>query len=122
MDKKYDKILTPNRLSEFIINVETGEFVTEWDVLKTKDTQTVMSKGSSYKKEKESFQKKVVDTESFNYAPADYVEAHRMLDVLPASPAKEKKLYLESHSEETVEKNMEKSREESLPGKIQETK
>ena len=36
--QKYDKILTPNRLSEFIINVETGEFVTEWDVLKTKDT------------------------------------------------------------------------------------
>ena len=34
--QKYDKILTPNRLSEFIINVETGEFVTEWDVLKTK--------------------------------------------------------------------------------------
>ena len=56
--QKYDKILTPNRLSEFIINVETGEFVTEWDVLKTKDTQTVMSKGSSYKKEKESFPKK----------------------------------------------------------------
>mgnify|MGYP002238485558 CR=1 FL=1 len=56
--QKYDKILTPNRLSEFIINVETGEFVTEWDVLKTKDTQTVMSKGSSYKKEKESFLKK----------------------------------------------------------------
>ena len=46
--QKYDKFLTPNRLSEFIINVETGEFVTEWDVLKTKDTQTVMSKDSSY--------------------------------------------------------------------------
>ena len=102
--QKYDKILTPNRLSEFIINVETGEFVTEWDVLKTKDTQTVMSKGSSYKKEKESFQKKVVDTESFNYAPADYVEAHQMLDVLPASPAKEKKLYLENDLKKLLKK------------------
>ena len=90
-EQKYDKILTPNRLSEFIINVETGEFVTEWDVLKTKDTQTVMSKDSSYKKRKKAPKKKVVDTESFNYAPADYVEAHQMLDVLPASPAKEKK-------------------------------
>lgn len=102
--QKYDKILTPNRLSEFIINVETGEFVTEWDVLKTKDTQTVMSKDSSYKKEKESSQKKVVDTESFNYAPADYVEAHQMLDVLPASPAKEKKLYLENDLKKLLKK------------------
>ena len=78
--------------------------MTEWDVLKTKDTQTVMSKGSSYKKEKESFQKKVVDTESFNYAPADYVEAHQMLDVLPASPAKEKKLYLENDLKKLLKK------------------
>ncbi len=103
-EQKCDKILTPNRLSEFIVNVETGEFVTEWDVLKTGNGQIVLSRSSSYQKEKERNRKKVVDTESFNYAPADYVEAHQMLDVLPASPSKEKKFYLENDLKKFLKK------------------
>lgn len=102
--QKYDKILTPNRLAEFIVDVKTGEFVTEWDVLKTGEESTVLSRNTSYKKEKESERKKVVDTESFNYAPADYVEAHQMLDVLPASPSKEKEFYLENDFKKMLKK------------------
>ena len=102
--QKHDKILTPNRLAEFIVDVETGEFVTEWDVLKTGEEANVLSRDASYKKEKESERKKVVDTESFNYAPADYVEAHQMLDVLPASPSKEKKFYLENNFKKKIKK------------------
>lgn len=102
--QKHDKILTPNRLAEFIVDVETGEFVTEWDVLKTGEEANVLSRDASYKKEKESERKKVVDTESFNYAPADYVEAHQMLDVLPASPSKEKKFYLENNFKKILKK------------------
>lgn len=102
--QKHDKILTPNRLAEFIVDVETGEFVTEWDVLKTGEEANVLSRDASYKKEKENERKKVVDTESFNYAPADYVEAHQMLDVLPASPSKEKKFYLENNFKKVLKK------------------
>ena len=71
-EQRYDKILTPNKLSEFIIDIETGSFVTEWDVLaKTKSNQ-VQSKTSAYKNIEKSQKKKVVNSESFNYAPADY--------------------------------------------------
>lgn len=63
--------------------------MTEWDVLKTKDTQTVMSKDSSYKKRKKA-PKKGGGYGIFQLCAGDYVEAHQMLDVLPASPAKEK--------------------------------
>lgn len=102
--QKHDKILTPNRLAEFIVDVETGEFVTEWDVLKKDEEEAVLSRESAYKKARESERKKVVDTESFNYAPADYVEAHQMLDVLPASPSKEKKFYLENNFKKVLKK------------------
>lgn len=93
-----DKILTPNRLSEFIVNVKTGEFVTEWDILKNNQWQDVLSAEKAYSSETMTAEKKIVDTESFNYAPADYVEAHQKLDVLPASPSKkgDSKLYLEN--------------------------
>ena len=93
-----------NRPDITIVDVETGEFVTEWDVLKTGEEANVLSRDASYKKEKESERKKVVDTESFNYAPADYVEAHQMLDVLPASPSKEKKFYLENNFKKVLKK------------------
>lgn len=98
LEQKCDKILTPNRLSEFIINVKTGEFVTEWDVLKDGAMQNVLSSTRCYREESAEGEKKIVDTESFNYAPADYVEAHQKLDVLPASPAKKEKekMYLEN--------------------------
>ncbi len=39
-----------------------------------------------------------MDTESFNYAPADYMKAHEALDVFPATPpgGRKKAWYLEN--------------------------
>lgn len=84
--QRYDKILTPNRLSEFIINVETGAFVTQWDVLEMREDGTIVSGADGYMQRESDQQCTIVDTESFNYAPADYVEAHDALDVQPATP------------------------------------
>ena len=97
--QKFDKILTSNRLSEFIINVENGSFITQWDVLEIKKDGTVASGPEGYLKRKNEKQSVIVDTESFNYAPADYVKAHNALDVLPATPPSGKKdsFYLENH-------------------------
>lgn len=104
-EQKYDKILTPNKLSEFIIDIETGGFVTEWDVLKkTKDNQ-VQSKTTAYENIEKSQKKKVVNSESFNYAPADYNDAHHRLDVLPATPAdSKKKTYLDNDFKSSLKK------------------
>ena len=63
---KYDKVLTPNRLSEFIINVETGTFVTQWDVLEIRKDGTVASGPDGYLKRESEKQCVIVDTESFN--------------------------------------------------------
>lgn len=97
--QKYDKVLTPNRLSEFIVDVETGTFVTQWDVLEVKQDGTIASGAEGYQKKEGEEQSVIMDTESFNYAPADYVEAHHALDVAPATPpGREKKsLYLENN-------------------------
>lgn len=97
-EQEYDKILTPNRLSEFVVNVKTGEFVTEWDVLEQDGKEGVVSSAKSYQGKAKKLKKELVDTESFNYAPAEYVQAHQKLDVLPATPAKGKasSLYLEN--------------------------
>lgn len=96
--QKYDKVLTPNRLSEFIINVETGTFVTQWDVLEIRKDGTVASGPDGYLKRESEKQCVIVDTESFNYAPADYIDAHNALDVLPATPTSgiKKTPYLEN--------------------------
>lgn len=94
--QRYDKILTPNRLSEFIIDVETGDFVTEWDVLGKEKNKAVESEAENYAEIGKKAEQKIVDTESFNYAPADHVEAHNCLDVLPASPSANEKKYLEN--------------------------
>ena len=96
--QKYDKILTPNRLSEFIVDVETGAFVTQWDVLKVQKDGTIASGPEGYLKEEDKAQCVIVDTESFNYAPADYMKAHEALDVFPATPpgGRKKAWYLEN--------------------------
>lgn len=95
-EQKFDKILTPNRLSEFIIDVDTGNFVTIWDILK-EDGDIIVSSAKAYREEEKKAAEKIVDTESFNYAPAEYAEAHQKLDVLPASPTKKTpELYLEN--------------------------
>lgn len=90
-EQRYDKILTPNKLSEFIIDTKTGSFVTEWDVLAKMKNNTVQSKESAYKNIEKMQKKKVVNSESFNYAPADDNDAHYKLDVLPATPTDSRK-------------------------------
>lgn len=112
--QKYDKILTSNRLSEFIINVETGSFVTQWDVLEIREDGTIASGPEGYLKKKGEKQSFIVDTESFNYAPADYVKAHNALDVLPATPPGLRKNtpYLENQLKSTLKELWES------PGKI----
>lgn len=104
-EQRYDKILTPNKLSEFIIDTETGSFVTEWDVLKKTKSNQVQSKTATYKNIEKSEKKKVVNSESFNYAPADYNDAHYRLDVLPATPAdSRKKTYLDNNFKRSLKK------------------
>lgn len=84
--QEYDKVLTPNRLSEFIVDVKSGRFVTEWDVLKIDKVTGIVSNSGAYKEMKAAEGRTLVDTESFNYAPANHGEAHDCLDVRPASP------------------------------------
>lgn len=112
--QKYDKILTPNRLSEFIVDVETGAFVTQWDVLKVQKDGTIASGPDGYLKEEVKAQCVIVDTESFNYAPADYMKAHEALDVLPATPpgGRKKTWYLENDVKSALKELWES------PGKI----
>ena len=104
--QEYDKVLTPNRLSEFIIDVKTGAFITEWDILKVDEVTGIVSNSEAYPKQKTIEGKTIVDTESFNYAPANYEEAHQCLDVLPASPDKKKgdATYLENQVKKTMKK------------------
>lgn len=110
--QKYDKILTPNRLSEFIVDVETGTFVTQWDVLEIKKDGTIASGPEGYLKRAGKEQSTIVDTESFNYAPADYVEAHHALDVAPATPSGKVKrsLYLENQLKSMLKEEWESPR------------
>ncbi|WP_461810821.1 DUF3114 domain-containing protein [Faecalimonas sp.] len=104
-EQKYDKILTPNKLSEFIVDVETGSFVTEWDVLSKTESSQVQSKVAAYENIEKSQKKKVVNSESFNYAPADYDDAHYRLDVFPATPVdKKNKTYLENDLKKSLKK------------------
>lgn len=110
--QKYDKILTPNRLSEFIVDVETGTFVTQWDVLEIKKDGTIASGPEGYLKRAGKEQSVIVDTESFNYAPADYVEAHHALDVAPATPSGKVKQspYLENQLKSMLKEEWESPR------------
>lgn len=104
--QEYDKVLTPNRLSEFIIDVRTGAFITEWDILKVDEVTGIVSSTEFYPNQKAAEGKTIVDTESFNYAPANHEEAHQCLDVLPASPGKKKenRIYLENKVKKTMKK------------------
>lgn len=120
--QRYDKILTPNRLSEFIIDVETGDFVTEWDVLENEKSQTVCSSAGKYANIGGKAEQKIVDTESFNYAPADHVEAHNSLDVLPASPSKNEEKYLENQLKRTMKEIWESPKQKTYKEKYKSAK
>lgn len=52
------------RMVEFIVNLETLNFVSQWDVLRLKSTEKYLSDPTCYTKEKLSA---IADTESFNY-------------------------------------------------------
>lgn len=75
-----DKVTTKNGLSEFIINVTTGKFITQWDILQEKNGQVgIFSK----EYHPESLQaKEIVETESFNYS--NQAKEHQLFDVEPA--------------------------------------
>lgn len=52
------------RMVEFIVNLETLNFVSQWDVLRLKSTEKYFSDPTCYTKEELSA---IADTESFNY-------------------------------------------------------
>lgn len=76
-----DKITTKNGLSEFIVNVTTGKFMTQWDVLQEENGKIgIFSEGYQPNTLKG---KELVETESFNYS--DQAKEHQLFDVAPAS-------------------------------------
>ncbi|MEN8905694.1 MAG: DUF3114 domain-containing protein, partial [Clostridiales bacterium] len=81
-----DKIKTSNGLSEYIVD-KTGNFVTQWDILKTVDGKNagtnnglIESNPSKYAAKLKG--KKIVETESFNYVSSG--TSHTLLDTEPA--------------------------------------
>ena len=74
--------------------------------MKVDEVTGIVSNSEAYPKQKTIEGKTIVDTESFNYAPANYEEAHQCLDVLPASPDKKKgdATYLENQVKKTMKK------------------
>lgn len=75
-----DKITTKNGLSEFIVNVKTGQFVTQWDVLQEKDGEVGIFSGDYHPNTLKG--KTIVETESFNYS--NQAKMHQLFDVDPA--------------------------------------
>ncbi len=75
-----DKITTKNGLSEFIVNVKTGQFVTQWDVLQEKDGEVGIFSGDYHPNTLKG--KAIVETESFNYS--NQAKMHQLFDVDPA--------------------------------------
>ncbi|MGL4697938.1 DUF3114 domain-containing protein [Enterococcus larvae] len=87
LDKQLnDKIKTQNGLSEFIVNVETGAFVSQWDQLKTEKGEEIFIVendkvvGVNSNKINSNYKdydlvgvsgKEIADTESFNYEEGD---------------------------------------------------
>lgn len=79
-----NKVTTKNGLSEFIVNVETGEFVTQWDVLQEQNGQVGIF-SDDYQPDSLAG-KKMVETESFNYSKNP--QEHPLFDVIPANAKK----------------------------------
>lgn len=75
-----DKITTKNGLSEFIVNVRTGKFVTQWDVLHEKNGEIGIFSEDYHPNTLEG--KKIVEGESFNYS--NHPKQHQIFDVVPA--------------------------------------
>lgn len=76
-----DKITTKNGLSEFIVDVTTGDFVTQWDVLEVKESEIGIFSDDYHPNTLQG--KAIVETESFNYS--NQANMHQLLDVDPAA-------------------------------------
>lgn len=75
-----DKITTKNGLSEFIVDVTTGDFVTQWDVLEVKESEIGIFSDDYHPNTLQG--KAIVETESFNYS--NQAKMHQLFDVDPA--------------------------------------
>lgn len=83
-----DKLLSHDKNGEFIINMKTKKFNTEWDVLKVSRTHGyhVVSDPAFLNTLTHRQKREIVDAESFNYAsPLDF-GGHYALDIAPATP------------------------------------
>lgn len=80
-----DKIETDDRHSEFIVDTDTGAFVSQWDILKVcppaGDNGPVISLPADIRRDAKA-QRQLLNSESFNYAVGP---KHVLYDVLPAS-------------------------------------
>ncbi|CAK8054034.1 DUF3114 domain-containing protein [Eupransor demetentiae] len=72
------KVQVPEKekMSEFIVNFKTGNFVSEWNVLQL-DDDGIITDPSAYDNED---LKAIADTESFNYGQV-HKASHRLLDI-----------------------------------------
>lgn len=104
--QKNDKVKSKNGLSEFIIEVETGNFVSQWDVLTLAGGGSVFDENGNINPGKINSNPedypvhnpnsgKIVETESFNYDKKDdYIlgikvdDSHSKFDVDPAGSGK----------------------------------
>lgn len=75
------KVKTPNGLSEYVVDMNTGKFITQWDYLIVQNG-LITSSFEAYPKDAQA-QKSIVETESFNYAKSG--KAHMELDIMPAN-------------------------------------
>ena len=81
-----DKIETHDRHSEFIVDTDTGAFVSQWDVLQIQDRTVVLPPDIA---RDAAAQRRLLNSESFNYATGP---KHFLFDVLPAAAEAKKSL------------------------------
>ncbi|MCR5134968.1 MAG: DUF3114 domain-containing protein [Clostridiales bacterium] len=83
-----DKIETGDRHSEFIVDTDTGMFVSQWDVLRIKGPQPRVVLPADIGRDAAA-QRRLLNSESFNYATGP---KHLLFDVLPAAAEADKSL------------------------------
>ena len=83
-----DKIETGDRHSEFIVDTDTGMFVSQWDVLEISADRLLVQLPADIERDAAA-QRRLLNSESFNYATGP---KHILFDVLPASAQASKSL------------------------------
>ena len=83
-----DKIETGDRHSEFIVDTDTGMFVSQWDVLEISADRLRVQLPADIERDAAA-QRQLLNSESFNYATGP---KHILFDVLPASAQASKSL------------------------------